>query len=676
MLNSTFVNQEWLKIYVRDQYINLDNLDQTSNTYSTIVSKLNQKYPNYSFSSSLSITILVVNLEMGLFQVIALVFLLPFFFIALYISHLASQLNLESRRIQYGLYLVRGGKASTIKHSYRFEGLILGLLNAILAFLLTPFTGYLLHYVLPQTTLAPSITDVVNKYFMNMNQYYDLIWIIVIGGILGYLIMYIPKYYTFLNPKQLLETHREEETDIRLKGRRDVFAFLLGISPFVFAIGVYLTGILHFPFIITLIIAELGLLTVYILPFSPLLITYGLSAYLSRQTKILQKITDFYAHFIPDLKEIINKTIFSKINNLTRIAFIIAFAFTFIIIPLSASGSLQVNNTQTQTFRVGSDIALNGYNPEYINESYLSTLSFVKSTTTVYSSNSNSLTLYYINPGSYEKTANIQPYWNLHTQLLDKLSNGSIIVNDNVLSTYNVKVGDSFYVKGESYTIIGTFSGLGGTDIYYSNVPQIILNADQYNGSLIGRLLVKFTDPSNKTAISNFVSTIEKQDPSVQILSYYLIGDVAPTFDIIVFLLSLIEVQSYLLAFLSLISLAFLMIIRIRERSREIGNWRSRGLDQSQLRKLITSELLILSSFGFLIGLFSGLSLSFALYIALSSLLFGSNSIIPFDFIVPLNILYITIIYVIGTLIIGLLINYWTYHMKLSSQLRYEDYMR
>ena len=122
--------------------------------------------------------------------------------------------------------------------------------------------------------------------------------------------------------------------------------------------------------------------------------------------------------------------------------------------------------------------------------------------------------------------------------------------------------------------------------------------------------------------------------------------------------------------------ITFLMIIRIKERSRELGNWRSRGLDQNQLRKLITIELFILSTFGFIIGIFCGGILTFVVHYVLADVFPGPNIIVPYDFILPLNIIYIVLIYIVGTIILSLFLNYWTFKMKLSKQLHYEEFMR
>ena len=674
--NSNLLDNPSLKVFVKKQYIDLNDLDKTSTTYNNLMVRLNHKYSNYFFISSLSTAIAFANIEITIFQLFVLIFLLPFIFISLYISHLGSQLNLESRRIQYGLFLVRGGKADSIKTSYRIEGVIVGGLVGIISFILTPIFGWLLHLTLPKTTSTNSFNEALVNYFLNQNQIYQLFWSIVLGVLLGFFIMNIPNYYQYLNPKELLETHRYEEGEVRFKGRKDIILFSIGISPFVFGVLVLFSSSLHLPAFALIGLIAIGSLTIYILPFSPFLVSYGLSAYLARQPIILKKITGFYSNFIPSLREIIEKTIFSKINNLTRIAFVIALSFTFIITPLIASSSLQAYNTSTQEFKVGSDLALSNFNSQIINETYFSNDSFVQSTSTVQSAYFDGINTYYIDPVTYAQTANFRNYWNLSKDFLSQLTGNDILVNNKVMSLYNVKVGDSFSINSKDYSIIGTFGVLGGTDTYSRDTPAAILNNNQVNGTLSSRMLIKFTDPSNKMAIENFVSNIEKDDSSVIILSYYQIGETSQQFDFTTFLLSIIEVQAYLLAVLSLISLSFLMIIRIKERSREIGTWRSRGLDEGQLRKLISFELIILSSFGFLIGVFSGFILSIAIYLGLISTLFGSSSIVPYDFVIPFNIIIIFVIYVIGTIILGLFINYWTFRTKLSTQLRYEEYMR
>ena len=433
LVTNQIADQGHLLITVKPQYINLDNLDQTSTFYQNLIQRLNVKYTNYTFSSNVPLAVLIADVVIGFFQLIVIVFLVPFIFISLYISHLASQLNLESRRIQYGLFLSRGGKGSTLRWSYRFEGVLLGILTGIISYIITPVTGYLLHTWLPSTTLNSSLPATIMDFYST--QYILLFWLIVIGVLIGFFIMYIPSYYAYLNPKELLEMHRVEESDPRVRGSRDIFLLGVGLSPFAVAILIMVLNDLHAPLLITILVLSISSIVLYVVPFSPFLITYGMSAYLSRQPFLLKMVTNFYSKAVPDLKEILEKTILSKINSLTRIAFVIALAFTFIIVPLVASASLQNYNTKTEAFQIGSDMAVSNYDPTHFNESSLHGLSEIKSTTTILEQTyaSGTMVLYYLNATSYSNTVNFQSYWNLTAKSLTRLIKISILVTNSLL---------------------------------------------------------------------------------------------------------------------------------------------------------------------------------------------------------------------------------------------------
>jgi ABC-type lipoprotein release transport system permease subunit len=453
---------------------------------------------------------------------------------------------------------------------------------------------------------------------------------------------------------------------------------MLGLSPFVMVMLILIINELHLPFVISLIILNIGSVTIYIVPFSPLMITYGLSGFLSRQPYLLRIIINFYGKFIPDLKEILDKTILSKINNLTKIAFIIALSFTFIIVPLVASESLQHYDTKIQSFRIGADLALENFDNNIINESTLKKIDAVSSVTTIQTENYQFLYLFYVNTTSYTETINPEEYWNVTKESLLQLDTSSILVTEGFLKSLNVNVGDTFNIKESEYTITGLFGSIGGTDYYSKSIPMVILNSNinkSSNNVIHSRMVIKFKDPHDVQSIEETINSLKMIDLSISVLSQYPIGS-NNNFDILKFVLNIVDVQAYLLSFLSLGSLAFLTIIRIRDRSREIGTWRSRGLDKNQLRKLITVELFVLSTFGFAIGILSGGILTFVVHYILSSVIFGQYSIIPYDFILPLNFIFIVLIYALGTILLTFIINYWTFTMNLSKQMRYEDYMR
>jgi ABC-type lipoprotein release transport system permease subunit len=664
-----------LNIKVISSIINYKNIQGTANKLNSIVDRLNLKYRDYWFYSPISSQLLGAQLFIFIFLVITLIFLLPFFFLAFYISRLSSDLNLESRRIQYGLFLTRGIDARTIQRSYLTEGVILGLINGIITFLLTPVFGLILADYLPvNIPQEPLHAIAVNFYFENIVL---LGWSVLIGMAVGFFIMRLPHFYVRLSPYELMHQYRFEEGETtRTRGRRDLIFLLLGLYPIATVLMLYLATILQVPSIFFIMFSFMGSYALYIAPFSPFLISYGLSSFLARQPLILSSIANFYSKLFPGLKGLTERMIFSKLYRISRIAFVMALALTFIIFPLILSASLETYNTKLGDFNRGGDVRIDVYSNSSLKLDSLKQRPEVAAASLIHIEYENILTIVYMNSSEFASSANISPFWRLKQEALLSLDESSILVSTSTIKDLGLNPDDTLTINSTEYKIAGSFKALGGTGIIIGGTHLVIINKQLNPTVTAGRFILKLTQLSAESGRSLY-DFVSETDPDANFnakIEVRTLEEKQPSFDIFVFLVRILETQAVLLTFIAIFALAFLMIIRVRERTREFGTWRSKGMSNTQLLQGLVIETASIGTLGLLVGIITGtiMVLGFQGFI-LNTIIEGA-SLIPVDIIIPLEMWFLLFLMISGIIIMAILVGMWVLMTPISKQIRYEDY--
>ncbi|MFX0181711.1 MAG: FtsX-like permease family protein, partial [Candidatus Hodarchaeota archaeon] len=588
-----------LNIKLISGIINYKDIPGTITKLDSIVNRLSLKYRDYWFYSPISTQLLGAQIFIFIFLVITLIFMLPFFFLAFYISRLSSDLNLESRRIQYGIFLTRGIDARTIQRSYFAEGVILGLINGIVTFLLTPVFGLILASYLPvRIPQGPFHEIAIDFYLKNVML---LGWSVLIGIAVGFFIMRLPHFYVRLSPYELMHQYRFEEGETtRTRGRRDLIFLLLGLYPIATVLMLYLATIIQVPSIFFIMFSFMGSYALYIAPFSPFLISYGLSSFLARQPMILSSIANFYSKLFPSLKGLTERMILSKLYRISRIAFVMALALTFIIFPLILSASLETYNNKLGDFNRGGDVRIDVSSNSSLKLNNLKQRPEVAAASLIQIKHENILTIVYMNSSEFASSANISPFWRLRQEDLLSLNKSSVLASISTIKDLGLNPDDTLTINSTEYKIAGSFKSLGGTGIIIRGTHLVIINQQLDPIVSAGRFIIKLNQLSAESVRSlyDFVRNI---DPDVNFnakIEVRTLEEKQPSFDIFVFLVRILETQAVLLSFIAIFALAFLMIIRVRERTREFGTWRSKGMSNIQLLQGLVVETASIGTLG------------------------------------------------------------------------------
>ncbi|MHA1450136.1 MAG: FtsX-like permease family protein [Candidatus Hodarchaeales archaeon] len=667
-----------LKINVDSTVLNMKDIDGSTHRLNLLVKTLILKYKDYYFSSYYIIQLQLVKFVIIAYFTICVIFLLPFFFIALYLSKLASELNLESRRVYHGLYLSRGIATKTMSRANLAEGVILGSLIGLIAFMLTPITGVLLATQLPVT--IPTTTFLETCWFYYVRNIQSLGWSVLIGAVLGGFITRLPSYYLRLSTAELLHQYRQEEAETTsIRGRRDVFILLAGLYPIGSALALYIAISFNVPVIFFIIIWFASSYALYVAPFSPFLISYGLSSILSRQPRILTAIARFYTQFLPELRPITVRVIKSRMHRISRIAFVLALSFTFIVFPVILSESLQHHAVKSADYsrggyeRIKIDVDWNSN----LTRAKLDSRSEIESLVKIHVLNTETLTVIYTNTTEYAKTANIAAFWGITREELSSLNPDSVLVSKAVISELHFTIGEQININDTSYTITGTFLGLGGTGINSRLSYSVILN-EPLDTDVIGcSYIIKLKDYT-VTSINSLMTFVSATDPNAVFHADSTMladGQTPEEFNMIEFVIRILETQAVLLAFTSLGALGFLMVIRVRERTKEIGTWRSRGMSDKQLLQSIIIETASIATLGYFAGFLTGGAMVIGFQGLITGLITEGGLMVPIDIVLPINLWILWLVMVIGVIIIAIIVAFIAVTSPVSKQIRYEDYV-
>jgi ABC-type lipoprotein release transport system permease subunit len=665
-----------LTIKLSSEVLNYQDIVNTIATLDTLMNRLSVKYRDYWFYSPVISQFAMAQFFVYAFLGITLIFMLPFFFLAFYISKLSSELNLESRRIQYGLFLTRGVKVKTIIRSYTAEGIILGLLNGILTFFLTPFFGLWLASYLPIKIPQLPLHELFLIFYLD--NIYQLGWSVLIGMVLGFLIMRLPHFYLRLSPQELLHQYRTEEAETtKTRGRRDLGILVFGLYPIGTVIFLYLFTTFQAPPIFTTMLLFLGTYSIYIAPFSPFLISYGLSSTIARQPRILQLITRIYTRPFPDMRDFIDRMILSKLYRISRIAFVMSLALTFIIFPLTLSASLEGYNENLAAFNLGGDVKIKVNSNSSLTLETLKQHSHVAAASFIHIGYDSMFTVIYMNSTDYVASVDIGSFWKLNQDDLLALSENTILVSASVITGLGLNIGDSLSINLTDYTISETFNAVGGTDVSFSGIHIVIINQPLDPKEINGRFILKLkqvTSESIKTLYDDILDITSEIDFSAKI-DVTSPDENDPSFDILLFLVRILEMQAILLSFVAIFALSFLMIVRVRERTREFGTWRSRGMSNQQLIQGLVVETMSIATLGIITGLITGITLIIGFQSLIITTILEGTTVVPVNMIIPLEMWLLLLFMVLSSIFLAFIIGLWTILTPVSKQIRYEDYV-
>ncbi len=206
----------------------------------------------------------------------------------------------------------------------------------------------------------------------------------------------------------------------------------------------------------------------------------------------------------------------------------------------------------------------------------------------------------------------------------------AIIVNGVFAATNGVKPGDRLTLISphgdQVYTVVGVGFDYLNAKIATGYIAQKYLEED-FNSTSDMLLLVNRKPDADAAQVKAALNTIVKDYPAFSLIDS---GDFkAEQMSMFRSLMSVFYAMVFMLAIPGLIAMANTMGINVIERTREIGMLRAVGSTQQQVKNMIFAESVLLSALGTLMGIVTGLFLSYLMLKAIAVLGFETQFFFP-----------------------------------------------
>jgi putative ABC transport system permease protein len=245
--------------------------------------------------------------------------------------------------------------------------------------------------------------------------------------------------------------------------------------------------------------------------------------------------------------------------------------------------------------------------------------------------NGATLQLIGIDPLVYPKIAGLEFSEGDSEKAFEAMSKASaIIVNGVFAITNGVKTGDVLTLsspQGErEYTVVGIGFDYLNAKISTGYVSQTDLAKD-FNSESDVLLLVNRKPEATAKEVTPALQSVIKEFPSFSLID----SDEFKTEQMEMFkmAMSVFYIMVVMLAVPGLIAMANTMSINVIERTREIGMLRAVGATQTQVKRMVFAESVLLSALGTTMGILVGLFLSYLLVKAIGVIGFDTDFYFP-----------------------------------------------
>jgi len=178
----------------------------------------------------------------------------------------------------------------------------------------------------------------------------------------------------------------------------------------------------------------------------------------------------------------------------------------------------------------------------------------------------------------------------------------AVIIGSEAAKTYNVKVGDTFTVNDNQFKVVGIIKKVGnGWPLTIDNSMVMALPYAQNVTSRPGLISTVIIKPASGTSAQTVENNLQTAYTKYDV---YTEQDVQKTIDnnlkgVMIFMNMVIA----MIFAVSMVLIMNVMMMSVKEKTKEIGTMRALGTKKSSIMKLIIYESLILSSIGGIIGI-------------------------------------------------------------------------
>ncbi|MDP3685072.1 MAG: ABC transporter permease, partial [Ignavibacteria bacterium] len=225
-----------------------------------------------------------------------------------------------------------------------------------------------------------------------------------------------------------------------------------------------------------------------------------------------------------------------------------------------------------------------------------------------------------VDPLIYSKIAGLEFSEGDSDEAFKAMANGSaIIVNGVFAITNDVKSGDVLTLKTpqgrRDYTVVGIGFDYLNAKIATGYISQADLAQDFHSESDL-LLLVNRKPGATAEEVTTALKTVIKDYPTFSLIDSYKFK--TEQMEMFKMAMSVFYLMVIMLAVPGLIAMANTMSINVIERTREIGMLRAVGATQTQVKRMVFAESVLLSALGTTMGIMVGLFLSYLLVKAIS----------------------------------------------------------
>ncbi len=236
-----------------------------------------------------------------------------------------------------------------------------------------------------------------------------------------------------------------------------------------------------------------------------------------------------------------------------------------------------------------------------------------------------------LDPLVYPKIAGLEFSEGISEKAFEAMTMGpAIIVNGVFAITSNVKTGDVLTLQSpqgeQEYTVVGIAFDYLNAKIATGYISQTNL-ANDFNSESDVLLLVNRTPDATAEEVTPALQAVIKEFPTFSLIDSSEFK--TEQMGMFKMAMSVFYIMVVMLAVPGLIAMANTMSINVIERTREIGMLRAVGATQTQVKRMVFAESVLLSALGTTMGIMVGLFLSYLLVKAISVIGFSTEFYFP-----------------------------------------------
>ncbi len=256
---------------------------------------------------------------------------------------------------------------------------------------------------------------------------------------------------------------------------------------------------------------------------------------------------------------------------------------------------------------------------------------------------------------------------------------GEIVINRALAGEADLKVGDRLVLStSRTFNDSVTLKVVG---VYVADFEGTVFRSFHLPLSELQYMLQRFDDPVSEILV-DLADGVDADEVKVELETSYgysprltvstdrdiynTLGTIFETFEGFATLIALITIV------VALLFIATVMIISVKERTREIGALRAIGFSRSSIFKLVLTEGFIISLVGFALGLLMGLFDVWAVDKFLKRTITGIPEGMQVTQLTGVVIMEVTLVALIIGAIAGLLPAYWATRIDIAKTLRQE----